>query len=103
MYSGTFTYQGSNFHTEGVRLVMQRQLTRNVTAAFDYAYGGVVDLVQPNVSLANVSQSSGLRQRQSAAGKISGTIAKSKTRWMASYRRVSGEARQLDVCPFDDN
>ena len=92
VYSGTFTYQGSNFHTEGVRLVMQRQLTPNVTAAFDYAYGGVLDLAQPNVSLANVSQSSVLRQRQSAAGKISGTIAKSKTRWMASYRWVSGEA-----------
>jgi hypothetical protein len=92
VYSGTFTYQGSNFQTEGVRFVAQRQLTKNVTAAFDYAYGGVLDLAQPNVSLANVSQSSVLRQRQSAAGKISGILPKSKTRWMASYRWVSGEA-----------
>ena len=92
VYSGTFTYQGSNFHTEGARFVVQRQLTPNVTAAFDYSYGGVLDLVQPNVSLANVSQSSVLRQRQSAAGKISGILPKSKTRWMASYRWVSGEA-----------
>ena len=92
VYSGTFTYQGSTFHTEGARFVVQRQLTPNVTAAFDYSYGGVLDLVQPNVSLANVSQSSVLRQRQSAAGKISGILPKSKTRWMASYRWVSGEA-----------
>jgi hypothetical protein len=92
VYSGTFTYQGSNFHTEGARFVVQRQLTSNVTAAFDFAYGGVLDLAQPNVSLANVSQSSVLRQRQSAAGKISGILPKSKTRWMASYRWVSGEA-----------
>ncbi|MGD0182180.1 MAG: carboxypeptidase-like regulatory domain-containing protein, partial [Terriglobales bacterium] len=92
VYSGTFTYQGSNFQTEGARFVVQRQLTPNVTAAFDYAYGGVLDLAQPNVSLANVSQSSVLRQRQSAAGKISGILPKSKTRWMASYRWVSGEA-----------
>jgi hypothetical protein len=92
VYSGTFTYQGSNFQTEGARFVVQRQLTSNVTAAFDYAYGGVLDLAQPNVSLANVSQSSVLRQRQSAAGKISGILPKSKTRWMASYRWVSGEA-----------
>jgi hypothetical protein len=92
VYSGTFTYQGSNFQTEGARFVVQRQLTPNVTAAFDFAYGGVLDLAQPNVSLANVSQSSVLRQRQSAAGKISGILPKSKTRWMASYRWVSGEA-----------
>ena len=92
VYSGTFTYQGSNFQTEGARFVVQRQLTANVTAAFDFAYGGVLDLAQPNVSLANVSQSSVVRQRQSAAGKISGILPKSKTRWMASYRWVSGEA-----------
>jgi hypothetical protein len=92
VYSGTFTYQGSNFHTEGARFVVQRQLTPNVTAAFDYAYGGVLDLAAPNVSLANVSESSVLRRRQSAAGKIAGTLPKSKTRWMVSYRWVSGEA-----------
>ena len=43
-----------------------------MTAAFDYDYGGVLDLATPNVSLANVSQSTVVRQRQSAAGKISG-------------------------------
>ncbi len=90
--SGTFTYQGSNFHTEGARFVVQRQLTPNVTATLDFAYGGVLDLAQPNASLANVSESSVLRKRQSVAGKITGTLPKSKTHWMASYRWVSGDA-----------
>ena len=43
LYSGTFTYQGSDFHTQGVRFVLQRQLTSDLTGTFDYAYGGVLD------------------------------------------------------------
>jgi hypothetical protein len=92
LYSGTFTYQGSNFRTEGVRFVAQRQLTSRITGTMDYEYGGVLDLVTPNVSLANVSQSSVVRHRQSVAGKITGTVPKAKTRWMASYRWINGEA-----------
>jgi hypothetical protein len=92
LYSGTFTYQGSNFHTEGVRFVAQRQLTSRITGTMDYEYGGVLDLATPNVSLANVSQSSVVRKRQSVAGKITGTVPKAKTRWMASYRWINGEA-----------
>jgi hypothetical protein len=91
-YSGTFTYQGNNFHTQGVRFVAQRQLTARITGTMDYEYGGVLDLATPNVSLANVSQSTLVRKRQSVAGKISGTVPKAKTRWMASYRWINGEA-----------
>jgi Carboxypeptidase regulatory-like domain len=90
--SGTFTYQGNNFHTQGVRLVAQRQLTSTLTGTVDYEYGGVLDLATPNESLANVSQSSLVRKRQSVAGKIAGTVPKTKTRWMASYRWINGEA-----------
>jgi hypothetical protein len=32
LYSGTFTYQGNDFRTQGARLVLQRQLTSRVTA-----------------------------------------------------------------------
>jgi hypothetical protein len=92
LYSGTFTYQGNNFHTQGVRFVAQRQLTSRITGTMDYEYGGVLDLATPNVSLANVSQSSLVRKRQSVAGKITGTVPKTKTRWMASYRWINGEA-----------
>jgi hypothetical protein len=92
VYSGTFTYQGNDFHTQGARLVLQRQLTSRVTATMDYEYGGVLDLATPNVSLANVSQSTLVRKRQSVAGKLAGTVPKSKTRWMASYGWINGEA-----------
>lgn len=98
LYSGTFTYQGNDFHTQGMRLVLQRQLTSELTGTFDYEYGGVLDLATPNASLANVSESSLTRKRQSVAGKITGTLPKSKTRWMASYRWISGEAlTQVDM------
>src|SRR6202142_1587275 len=92
LYSGTFTYQGNDFHTQGVRFVLQRQLTSEVTGTLDYEYGGVLDLAKPNMSLDDVSQSSLVRQRQSVAGKITGVVPKSKTRWMASYRWINGEA-----------
>ena len=92
LYSGTFTYQGNDFHTQGARLVLQRQLSSRVTATMDYEYGGVLDLATPNVSLANVSQSTLVRKRQSVAGKLAGTVPKSKTRWMASYGWINGEA-----------
>ena len=92
LYSGTFTYQGNDFHTQGARLVLQRQLTSRITATMDYEYGGVLDLAMPNVSLANVSRSTLVRKRQSVAGKLAGTVPKSKTRWMASYGWINGEA-----------
>ena len=90
--SATFTYQGSNFHTQGMRVVVQRQLTSNLTGTFDYEYGGVLDLAAPGTALENVSQSSVSRKRQSIAAKLTGTVPKSGTHWMASYRLINGEA-----------
>jgi hypothetical protein len=90
--SGTFTYQGNDFHTQGMRLVFQHQFSSDLTGTFDYEYGGVLDLATPNMSLANVSQSSVSRKRQSVAAKMTGTVPKSKTHWMASYRLINGEA-----------
>ncbi|HXM22784.1 MAG TPA: carboxypeptidase-like regulatory domain-containing protein [Terriglobales bacterium] len=92
LYSGTFTYRGNDFHTRGVRLVLQRKLTSDITGTLDYEYGGVLDLASPNESLESVSESSLVRNRQSVAGKITGMVPKSKTRWMASYRWINGEA-----------
>lgn len=90
--SGTFTYQGSNFHTQGARVVVQRQFTSNLTGTFDYEYGGVLDLATPGTALQNVSQYSVSRKRQSVAAKVTGTVPKSGTHWMASYRLINGEA-----------
>ena len=90
--SGTFTYQGNNFHTQGARVVVQRQFTSNLTGTFDYEYGGVLDLATPGTALENVSQSSVSRKRQSVAAKLTGTVPKSGTHWIASYRLINGEA-----------
>jgi hypothetical protein len=92
LYSGTFTYQGNNFHTQGMRFVLQRKLTSDITGTFDYEYGGVLDLATLNERLEDVSNSSLVRQRHSIAGKITGMVPKSKTRWMASYRWIDGRA-----------
>jgi hypothetical protein len=90
--SGTFTYQGNDFHSQGMRLVFQHEFTPDLTGTFDYEYGGVLDLATANTSLASVSQSSVTRRRQSVAGKLTGIVPKSKTHWMASYRLINGEA-----------
>jgi hypothetical protein len=92
LYSGTFTYQGGNLHTRGMRVVLQRQLTTDIKGTLDYEYGGVLDLAKPNLNLQDVAQSTVVRQRQSVAGKLTGVVPKSRTRWMASYRWISGQA-----------
>jgi hypothetical protein len=92
LYSGTFTYQGNDFHTRGLRFVLQRKLTSDITGTVDFEYGGVLDLARPTDSLESVSESSLVRNRHSVSGKITGMVPKSKTRWMASYRWINGQA-----------
>jgi hypothetical protein len=92
VYSGTFSYQGSDLKTEGVRFVVQHKLTENVTATMDFAYGGVLDLEKAGVRLEDAQQWIGTRARQSVAGKISGVVPKTKTHWIASYRWINQQA-----------
>jgi len=92
IYSGTFTYQGNDFRTRGVRVVAQRKLAASVTATLDYDYGGVLDMAKPDVSLTDARQWMVARNRQSVAGKFSGVLPGSKTHWIASYRWINGEA-----------
>jgi hypothetical protein len=91
-YSGTFTYRGRNLDTHGLRLVMQRKLTSDVTATLDYAYGGVLDFSKADVNLQDARQWTVVKDRHSAAIKVSGTVPSTKTRWIGSYRWVSGTA-----------
>ncbi len=91
-YSGTFTFQGADLNTQGVRLVWQRQLTSGVAATFDYGYGGVLDLGSAGVSLQDAKQTMRVRDQQTVAGKLSGTAGGGKTSWVASYRWTGGTA-----------
>jgi hypothetical protein len=92
LYSGTFTYQGKNLNARGLRVVLQRKLTSDLTATLDYGYGGVLDLGKANVDLQDARQWIRTQDRQSVAAKISGTIPCSKTHWIASYRWINGQA-----------
>jgi hypothetical protein len=90
VYSGTFSYQGSNYSTNGMRVVLQRKLLSDLTATLDYAYGDALDLSRPDVQLQDARNWIHAERRQAVAAKFSGAIPKSKTRWIASYRYTGG-------------
>ncbi len=90
VYSGTFSYQGNDFATRGMRVVLQRKLYSDLTATLDYAYGGVLDLSRPDVQLQDAREWIRAEQRQAVAAKFSGALPKANTRWIASYRYTGG-------------
>ena len=92
IYSGTFTYNGETLDTSGVRVVLARKLCSDLTATLDYAYGGVLDLTKPDVELQEAQQFIDTQRRQALAVKFSGTVPRTHTRWIASYRWVNGPA-----------
>jgi Carboxypeptidase regulatory-like domain len=92
VYSGTFSYNGGELRAQGVRFVYKRRVSDNLNATLDYAYGGVLDLQQPNVSWNAVSDNLYHTWRHSAALKLDGTLPGCKAKWIASYRWTSGEA-----------
>jgi hypothetical protein len=92
VFSGTFTYQGRDFGVEGMRVVLERKLTSDITATVDYGFGGTLDLNGNRVTLVDAQDNSTVRYRHSVGGKISGTAPKTKTRWIASYGWTGGRA-----------
>ena len=92
IYSGTFTYTGGTLDTPGVRVVMERKFCSDLTATLDYAYGGVLDLAKPDVGLQQAQQWITTQRRQALAAKLTGTIPRTHTRWIASYRWINGPA-----------
>jgi hypothetical protein len=90
VYSGTFSYAGNNLRTQGLRVVLQRKFSADLTATLDYAYGGVLDLTQPNVELEDARQSITTQKRHALAAKFSGSLPRTRTRWITSYRWVNG-------------
>ena len=95
--SGTFSFTGQNLNTGGVRVVFQRKLLDDLTATVDYGYGGVLNLTTPDVPLQNAQSYLSAVRRQAVAAKLSGTLPRTHTRWIASYRWVDGPA----ITPVD--
>jgi hypothetical protein len=92
MTSGTFSYTGRDLDTSGLRVVLQHKFASDLTATLDYAYGGVLDLSRPDVSLQQAQQWISTQRRHALAAKLSGTVNRTHTRWIASYRWINGPA-----------
>lgn len=95
--SGTFNFAGPNLNTSGVRVVLQHKFASDLAATVDYAFGGALDLSRPDVPLQQAQQWISTVRRHALAAKLSGTVPRSHTRWIASYRWVNGPA----VTPVD--
>jgi len=95
--SGTFNYAGKTLDTNGLRVVLQRKFSDDLTATLDYAFGGVLDLSRPDVSLLDALPWMTTQRRHALAAKLSGTAPRTHTRWIASYRWINGSA----ITPVD--
>jgi len=96
--SGTFSYQGTKLDTRGLRVVLQRKLNSDLTATLDFAYGGVLDLTQPDVELREARQSLTTERRHAVTAKFSGKLPGCRTHWTTSYGWVSGRGlTQVDM------
>jgi Carboxypeptidase regulatory-like domain len=100
VYSGTFSYEGGTLDTPGLRAVVQHKFSSDLTATLDYAWGGTLNLSQPDVAQ-GVAQPLTLQdaqpwistvRRHALAAKLNGTLPRLHTRWIASYRWVNGQA-----------
>jgi Carboxypeptidase regulatory-like domain len=90
--SGTFSYTGKTLDAAGLRIVLQRKVSADLTATLDYAYGGVLDLSRSDISLENAQPWITTQRRHAIAAKLSGTAPRTHTNWIASYRWVNGSA-----------
>jgi len=91
-YSGIFTTNGGNLHTQGVRAVYSHPVAHGLDATLDYAYGGVLTAPESLLQVSQTSTSLVTAKRHSAAAKLSGTAPLSKTKVIASYRWLNGSA-----------
>ena len=97
--SDTFTFNGGNLQTRGVRLVAEHTFSRELTALLDYAYGGAVSAPDWNStgSWADLREALRVEDAHSVTAKLNGLIPESGTRWAASYKFSSSNA----VTPVD--
>lgn len=85
IFSGTFSYNGGSLSTRGLRIVFERKLPGEVTATFDYAFGGVLDMDGHNLAWDEVRSMLQTTDAHEIAAKVAGTLPAAGTRWIASY------------------
>lgn len=99
VYSDTFTYNGGQLHTRGLRLVLEEKLPSDMTATVSYTYGGVLDLAgEPDWS--SLRSSIHREYRHAVGAKLAGKLPVTHTRWLTSYRWMNQKAL-LPVDLFD--
>ncbi len=95
VYSGTFSYAlNGALSTTGMRLVIERKISDDLSATFDYSNGGAVT-ADALTTWQNLSQALGQSRQQSVATKVSGYVPASGTRWIASYKWTSGNTLSI--------
>ena len=90
--SGTFSYAGKPLDTSGLRMVLQHKFSSDLTATLDYAYGGVLDLSRSDVALQDAQSLLTTRHHSAFGAKFSGTVPRTRTHWITSYRWVNGQS-----------
>jgi len=91
VYSGTFAFNGGDVATNGMRVVVQRQMKNGLTATVNYSYGGVLELGDA-VRLSDARSAIQYKNRHAVSGKLSGTLPGSKTQWITSYKWMNGNS-----------
>jgi hypothetical protein len=89
--SDTFTFNGGDFETHGMRLVAEHTFSRELTALLDYAYGGAMGAPDWNStgSWSDIRESLHMENAHSLITKLNGLIPETGTRWVASYKWAS--------------
>lgn len=92
IYSGTFSYAyGGSLNTTGARLLVERNISEELTVTVDYSTGDAVT-AESGATWQNLQQSLATSRQHSIATKFAGYIPASGTRWIASYKWTSGNA-----------
>lgn len=92
VYSGTFSYAyNGTFNTTGGRVVVEHKILDDLTATVDYSVGGAIS-EDSAANWQNLSRALVASRQQSVGTKVSGSISRYGTRWVASYKWTSGNA-----------
>ena len=89
-YSGTFSYAYlPGLSTAGVRVVIQRKISDDLTVTVDYSNGGAVT-ADSLVAWQDLPRALATSRQHSVGTKFAGCVPVSHTRWIASYKWTSG-------------
>ena len=97
--SDTFTLNGGNAETHGIRVVAEHSFSPELTALLDYAYGGTVTApdASANGSWDDLRHELRVEDAHAVTAKLNGTVPEAGTHWSASYKWTSTSA----VTPVD--